>query len=157
MCVVCVCVSLSLLSLSLSLSPLSLSLSFRCQPYRISHGDCLSTRIRASRRPTFFSFFFTLSEVIQQSARIGWWWSWSWWLSIYMRRKTPCTACSWRRRGVEALKPAADGRYLMCKSLPCYFSLLYRSTFNLLNAKYAGSQPSRFTVAFNPGPWNTLY
>ena len=39
-----------------------------------------------------------------------------------MWRKIPCTACSWHRRGVKALKPAADGRYLMCRSLPCYFS-----------------------------------
>ena len=40
-----------------------------------------------------------------------------------------------RRMGMKALKPAANGRYLMCKSLPCYFHLLYRSTFIFLSAK----------------------
>ena len=37
--------------------------------------------------------------------------------------------------GLKALKPAANGSYLMCKSLPYYFHLLYRSTFILLSAK----------------------
>ena len=36
------------------------------------------------------------------------------------------------RRRVEALKPAANGLYLMCKSLPYNLHLLYRSTFILL-------------------------
>ena len=41
---------------------------------------------------------------------------------------------------LKALKHAAIGRYLMCKSLPYYFHLLYRSTFILLSAKvHAGS------------------
>ena len=35
--------------------------------------------------------------------------------------------------GLKALKPAVNGRYLMCKSLPYYFRLLYRSTFILLS------------------------
>ena len=52
-----------------------------------------------------------------------------------MRRKTPCTACSWHRRVVKALKPAANRRYLMCKSWPYYFHLPYRSTVILLTAK----------------------
>ena len=34
--------------------------------------------------------------------------------------------------GLKALKPAANGHYLMCKSLPCYLHLLYKSTFMLL-------------------------
>ena len=37
--------------------------------------------------------------------------------------------------GLKALKPAANRRYLLCKQLPCYFHLLYRSTFNLLSVK----------------------
>ena len=37
--------------------------------------------------------------------------------------------------GLKALKPAANGRYLMCKSLSCYFQLLYRSKFIFLSAK----------------------
>ena len=52
-----------------------------------------------------------------------------------MRWKPPCTVCSWRRRGMEALKAAANGRCLMCKSVPCYFNLLYISTFILLAAQ----------------------
>ena len=40
-----------------------------------------------------------------------------------------------RRRAERCLKPAANGRYLMCKSLPYYFHLLNRSTFILLSAK----------------------
>ena len=50
---------------------------------------------------------------------------------IYLNlfKSTPSAA------GLKALKPAASGRYLMCKSLPCYFHLLYRSTFILLSAK----------------------
>ena len=35
----------------------------------------------------------------------------------------------------EALKLEANGRYLVCKSSPYYFHLLYRSTFFLLSAK----------------------
>ena len=36
--------------------------------------------------------------------------------------------------GLKALKPAANGRYLMCKSSPYYFHLHgYRSTFILLS------------------------
>ena len=31
--------------------------------------------------------------------------------------------------GLKALKLAANGRYLMCKSLPYYFYLLHRSPF----------------------------
>ena len=44
--------------------------------------------------------------------------------------------------GLKALKPAANGRYLMCKSSPCYLHLVYRSTFILLSVKlkvHAGS------------------
>ena len=37
--------------------------------------------------------------------------------------------------GLKALKPAVNGRYLMCKSMPYYIHLLYRSTFILLSAK----------------------
>ena len=37
--------------------------------------------------------------------------------------------------GLKVLKPAANGRYLMCKSSPYYFHLLYRSTFIVLSAK----------------------
>ena len=36
---------------------------------------------------------------------------------------------------MKAVKHAASGRYLMCKSLHCYLHLLYRSTFILLSAK----------------------
>ena len=31
--------------------------------------------------------------------------------------------------GLKALKSAANGRYLMCKSFPYYLHLLYKSTF----------------------------
>ena len=37
--------------------------------------------------------------------------------------------------GLNSLKPAANGRYFMCKSLPYYLHLLYRSTFILLSEK----------------------
>ena len=37
--------------------------------------------------------------------------------------------------GLKALKPAANGRSLMCKSSPYYFHWLYISTFILLSAK----------------------
>ena len=38
--------------------------------------------------------------------------------------------------GLKALKPAANGHYLICNSLPYYFHIiLYRSTFFLLSAK----------------------
>ena len=37
--------------------------------------------------------------------------------------------------GLKALKPAANRRYLMCKSLPYSFHVLYRSIFTLLSAK----------------------
>ena len=37
-----------------------------------------------------------------------------------------------RATGLKALKLAANGHYLMCKSLPCCLHLLYRSTFILL-------------------------
>ena len=37
--------------------------------------------------------------------------------------------------GLKVLKPAANGRYVMCKSLPYSFQLLYRSTFIVLSAK----------------------
>ena len=37
--------------------------------------------------------------------------------------------------GLKALKPAANSRYFMCKTLPYCFHLLYRSTFILLTAK----------------------
>ena len=41
-----------------------------------------------------------------------------------------------KRHRVEALKPAANGRYLiMCKTLPYYLHYLYRSTFSLLSVK----------------------
>ena len=36
-------------------------------------------------------------------------------------------------QGRTALKPAANGRYSMCKSLPYYFHLLHRSIFILLS------------------------
>ena len=35
--------------------------------------------------------------------------------------------------GQKGLKPAANGRYLMCKSLPYYFHLLYRSIFIVIH------------------------
>ena len=38
--------------------------------------------------------------------------------------------------GLKALKPAVNRSYLMWKSSPYYFHLLYRSTFILLSAKY---------------------
>ena len=37
--------------------------------------------------------------------------------------------------GPKALQPAANGRYFMCKSLPYYFHVLYRSTCILLSSK----------------------
>ena len=37
--------------------------------------------------------------------------------------------------GLNALKPAANGRYFMCKPLPYYLHLLYRRTFILLSVK----------------------
>ena len=50
---------------------------------------------------------------------------------IYLNLSKPTQSAA----GLKSLKPAAHGRYLMCKSLPYYFHLLYRSTFILLLAK----------------------
>ena len=38
-----------------------------------------------------------------------------------------------RAAGLKAFKPAANGRYLMCKPLPDYLHLLTKSTFILLS------------------------
>ena len=40
-----------------------------------------------------------------------------------------------RAAGLKAVKPAANGHYLMCKSLPYYLRLLYKSTVILLSVK----------------------
>ena len=57
--------------------------------------------------------------------------------------------------GQKALKPAANGRYLMCKSLPYYFHLLYRSTFILLSVSAKCMLSLRVAVIHRTLTWTT--
>ena len=50
---------------------------------------------------------------------------------IYLKRSKSIQSAA----VLNDLKPAANGLYLMCRSLPYYFYLLYRSTFILKSAK----------------------
>ena len=68
---------------------------------------------------------------------------------------------------LKDLKPAVNGRYLMCKSLPYYLHLLYRNTFILLSRVskvHAGSfyvsiihQTLTWTVGSLTCSWSFLY
>ena len=64
--------------------------------------------------------------------------------------------------GLKALKPVANGRSLMCKSLPYYLHLLYRSTLNPSVSKvHAGSFcvsviHQTLTWIFNVRMWSLL-
>ena len=76
----------------------------------------------------------SITQEIEQNSI--WWW---WWLSIYNAPKNSMHSILVAPQEDESFEEACCqwALYLMCKSLPCYFNLLYRirSTFILLTAK----------------------